>query len=79
MILRPKGAEISLSSANTVANATLVRVINLGPAGVLHFSNTGGEYGNLTVTNTEFVVVQKAATDTLSGASMMATPIAYKA
>lgn len=79
MILRPVGAEISIGSANVVANSTLVRVINTGAAAVLHFKTTGGtEYGNLTVTNTESVVVQKAATDTLTGANMLATPVAYK-
>ena len=78
MILKPLGAEISVGSANTVSNATLVRVINTGAAAVLHFKTNGTEYANLTVTNTQYVVVQKAATDTLTGANMLATPVAYK-
>lgn len=79
MILKPLGAEISIASANVVGSATLVRVINSGAAAVLHFKTTSGtEYANLTVSNAEFVVVQKAATDTLTGANMLAVPVAYK-
>jgi len=78
MILKPLGAEISISSANTVANSMLVRVINTGAAAVLHLANSGGEYANLTVSNVQYVVIQKQTTDTLTGANMLATPVAYK-
>ena len=78
MIIKPTGAEVSIASANAVANATLVRVINTGASAVLHIAAGGTEYANLTVSNLEFVVIQKAATDTLTGASMLAVPIAYK-
>ena len=78
MILRVKGAEVSIASANTVANSNLVRVINTGATAVLHVANTGGEYGNLTVTNTYWVIVEKLPTDTLTGANMLAVPVAYR-
>jgi hypothetical protein len=78
MILKPLGAEISIASANTVANSMLVRVINTGASAVLHLANTGGEYANLTVSNAQYVVIQKQTTDTLTGANMLATPVAYK-
>ena len=79
VILKPQGPEVSIGSANNVANSTLVRVINTGSAAVLHFaSNTGTEYANLTVSNVQYVVVQKSATDTLTGSNMLATPIAWK-
>ena len=37
----------------------------------------GTAYANLTVTNTEFVVIEKQPTDTLTGANMLAVPLAY--
>ena len=79
MILKPLGAEVSIATANVVGGATLVRIINTGASAVLHFaSNTGTEYANLTVTNTEQIVVQKLTTDTLTGANMLAVPVAHK-
>jgi len=79
MIIKPLGAEVSIASANSVANSMLVRVINTGAAAVLHIaSNTGTEYANLTVSNAQYVVIQKNTTDTLTGANMLAVPVAYK-
>jgi len=78
-ILKPQGAEISIGTANTVANSVLVRVLNTGAAAVLRFKDsTGSEYANLTVSNAQYVVVQKNTTDTLTGANMLAVPVAYK-
>lgn len=78
IILKPQGVEIALSANSTVANSTLVRVINTGATGVLTFANSGVTYANLTVSNTQYVVVQKSASDTLQGTNMLATPIAWK-
>lgn len=76
--IKPIGAERSIASANNVASAKLVRVINTGAAAVLNFAYANATvYANLTVTNTEFVVVEKQPTDTLTGANMLATPLAY--
>ena len=55
MILKVLGPEISIGTANTVANSNLVRVINTGAAAVLNV----GSVGNVTVTNTEAVIVEK--------------------
>lgn len=74
MIIRVVGPEVSIASANTVANATLVRVINTGALAVLNV----GSVGNVSISNTESVVIEKAATDTLTGANMRAAPVAYK-
>lgn len=79
MLIKPLGGEVSLSSNNNVANAVLVRVINTGAAALLHFaSNTGTEYANCTVSNAQYVVVQKMTTDTLQGTNMLAVPVAFK-
>jgi len=74
MILKVLGPEISIGTANTVANATLVRVINTGGAAVLNIGATA----NVTVLNTEPVIIEKSATDTLTGSGMVAAPIAYR-
>ena len=74
MILKVLGPEISIGTANTVANSNLVRVINTGAAAVLNV----GSVGNVTVTNTEAVIVEKEPTETLTGTGMVATPIAFR-
>ncbi len=48
MILKVLGPEISIGTANTVANSNLVRVINTGAAAVLNI----GSVGNVTETLT---------------------------
>lgn len=74
MIIKVLGPQISIASANTVANATLVRVINTGALAVCNV----GSIGNVSISNTESVVIQKAPTDTLTGANMLAVPVAFK-
>lgn len=79
MVIKPQGLEVSLATGDTVANATLVRVINVGAAAPLSFTNNANTvYANLTVSNTESVVVQKATDDVLTGANMRGVPIAWK-
>jgi hypothetical protein len=78
IILKPQGTEVSLASNTTVANSTLVRVVNTGAAAPLTFAAGGVTYANLTVSNTQYVVVQKAATDTLQGSNMLGVPVAWK-
>ena len=78
IILKPLSTEVALTSNTTVANSTLVRVINTGAAAVLTFANSGVTYASLTISNTQYVVVQKASTATLQGTNMLGVPIAYK-
>jgi hypothetical protein len=79
MIIRLIGPEISVATANAVSNATLVRVINTGASATMNVAYSNGTvYANLTVTNTESVILQKSATDTIIGANMKAAPIAYR-
>jgi hypothetical protein len=76
--IKPIGAERSIASANNVALAKCARVINTGAAAVLNFALADGTvYGNVTVTNTQFIVIEKQPTDTLTGANMLATPLAF--
>jgi hypothetical protein len=74
MIIKVLGPQISINSANTVANSTLVRVVNPGALAVLNI----GTVGNVSVSNTESIIIQKAPTDTLAGTGMLAAPVAYK-
>jgi hypothetical protein len=74
MIFKILGPEISIGTANTVANSNLVRVVNTGAAAVLNI----GSVGNVTVTNTEAVIVEKEPTETLTGTGMVAVPIAFR-
>lgn len=78
MIYKPQGAEISITSANTVGNNMLIRVLNTGATAVLHIANTGGEYANISVSNTHDVIIEKSYNDTLTGANMLAVALAYR-
>jgi hypothetical protein len=76
--IKPIGPEISIASANNVASAKVVRVLNTGAAAVLNFAYANGTvYANLTVTNTQFIAVEKQPTDTLAGSNMLAVPLAF--
>jgi hypothetical protein len=77
-VLKVLGAEVSLGSANNVGGYPLVRVMNTGARAVLNIAYANSTvYANVTVSNTESIVVQKGPTDLLTGANMLGTPIAF--
>lgn len=79
MFVKLKGAEISISAANTVGNATAIRIINTGTRTFCNVAYSNGSvYANVTVSNTESVVVVKSSTDTVIGANMLAAPVEYR-
>lgn len=80
MILKLSGPEISISStANDVNKAVLVRIINTGATAVANLAYSNGTvYANLTISNTESVIVEKSSTDLIKGANMLAVPVAYR-
>lgn len=79
MYIRLKGAEVSLGTANDVASATTVRVINTGTAAVLNLAYANSViYANTTVASGEAVVIVKGATDLLTGANMKGAPVEYR-
>ena len=58
MYIRLKGAEVSIGTANNVAQATTVRVYNSGSAAVLNVAYANGTvYANTTVASAEAVVI----------------------
>jgi hypothetical protein len=79
-VLKVLGAEISISSANTVSNSTLVRVINTSTSAtaLLNIANTTATYANVTLAPNESVAVVKAISDTVIGPGLRAAPIAYR-
>lgn len=78
-IVKLKGAERSIASANNVDSATLVRIVNTGAAAVLNVAYANGTvYANCTVSNTQAVILEKNPTDTVAGANMLAVQIAYR-
>lgn len=78
MFIKIKGPEISIATANTVDDATIVRVI-ASSTGVLNFAYANGTvYANTTVLATESLVVVKGETDTLAGTGMKGTPVEYR-
>ena len=71
------GLQVSIASANTVASTNLARVY-CSASGVLTVANTTATYANVTLATGESMVIEKATTDTLTGASMVAVPVAYR-
>jgi len=79
MFIKLKGAEVSIATANTVANASAVRIYNTGAAAVCNVAYSNGTvYANATVSNTEALVIVKSSTDTVIGANMKAAPVEYR-
>lgn len=82
------GSEITLTTANTVRNASLVRVVNLdatNTALITHKSNTGTTIGTLTLGNAssnycnEFIMKDPNDTLEVTGvATIKAAPVAFR-
>jgi hypothetical protein len=80
IIVKPQGAQVALTAANSVSNGSLVYIVNTGAAGVANVQYANGTvYANVTVTNTFPTLIQKSSTDLLIGTStMFAVAVAYK-
>lgn len=78
-IIKPLANTINIgSTANNVWNSTVVKVVNASTYATLVFKTASGtQYADIPVAANESVVVQKAATDTLTGAGMYASAIAW--
>lgn len=73
------GQEISITSANTVSLAKVIRVTNTANAlSVLQLTDGSANTANTTLAPYEVLIVEKNATDTVAGASLKAAPIAYR-
>ncbi|CAB5221135.1 hypothetical protein UFOVP245_79 [uncultured Caudovirales phage] len=76
-VVKLTGIQVSIGSANTVANCNLARVY-CSSSGVLTLANTTATYANVTLATGESMVIEKAPTDTLAGSGMVAVPVAYR-
>ena len=79
MIIKPTANLISVSSDNSVANSTLVRIHTTSATTVTIKTSTGDFIGTFSMPANSVEIVEKAALDTI-GCSVAAncTPIAYK-
>ena len=77
-LLKLKGSEISISSANNVGLSKVVRVYNDNAASqvlTMAYANTTS-YANCTIASKTWIVVQKDPTDTVQG-TLLAVPVAF--
>jgi hypothetical protein len=80
MILKILGTEIALSTANTVNNSKLVRIVNPTASSIsLTLADTSANTtSSITVIANEVTFIEKAVEDTVVGAGLLATPVAYR-
>jgi hypothetical protein len=81
MILKLLGNEIDINStANDVNTSVLVRVVNRGTANTVLLQKyaNGVQIASTTVLGNSEIIIQKGSTDILVGATMVATPVAFK-
>jgi hypothetical protein len=80
MILKLLSPEINIgSTANDVSTATLVRIINTGALASANVAYANGTvYANVSVSNTESVIIEKTPTDLVKGANMLAVSVAFR-
>lgn len=80
MIIKPTANLISVSSDNSVANSTLVRIHTTSATTVTIKTSTGDFVGTFSMPANTVEIVEKAATDTIGcSAAANCTPVAYKA
>ena len=85
-VVKFKGSEITLSTANTVGLASVVRLLNANTSTVstITIANAGGTIATFTLgyagTDESTIYVAKEPTDTLaaSGGTVKAASVAYK-
>lgn len=77
MIIKVKGNAVSVSSANTVNNSTLVRVFATNAATITIAGEVNGTF-DMAQYQTEYV--EKSTTDTITAsAAVSCTPVSYRA
>ena len=78
MIIKPTQSEMTVSSANTVYDARLVRIYSEANT-VVTLTDGEGANTSFTVPGGSVTVVEKNATDTIVGSdTLLCTPISYK-
>ena len=79
MIIKPTANLIAVTTDNSVANSTLVRIHTTSTTTITVKTSTGNFVGTFSMPANSVEIVEKAALDTIaSSASANCTPIAYK-
>jgi hypothetical protein len=75
---KPLANEMSLTTANTVSNGTLIRIANDQATAVV-ITIAGSRPGTISILSKQEAIIEKQPTDTLAaGSAVLAVPIAYK-
>lgn len=78
-VVKPKALEMTLTTANTVNNAVLVRIYAASTAVITVADSTGANTGSFTVPGGEIALVEKQALGTVaSDVSVKAVSVSYK-
>lgn len=79
-IVKPLNLEISVTSANTVYNATLVRIRANGGAATITVANTSANIASFSMVNNTVEYLEKDKNDTITASvGVDCTPVAYRA
>ena len=78
-VYKPLANVVSIGTANDVWQGTVIHIGNQSnqSANVLFKYANGVQYASISINHDDWIVVQKNATDTLTGASCVATSIAW--
>lgn len=77
-IVKVIGTEIALSTANTISNASLVRIFNNTAGAALITRANGGTIGTVTLAAGEVIYFQKNFSDTIaSNTAVRAVSVSY--
>lgn len=76
--IKVAGAQVSVTTANTVTNANLVRAYAAGST-LVTIANTGGTIGTFTMgAGTAEIIVKDYADTIAANAALLCTPIAWR-
>jgi hypothetical protein len=79
MIIKPTANLIAVTTDNSVANSTLIRIHTTSATTITVKTSTGNFVGTFSMPANSVEIVEKAALDTIaSSESANCTPIAYK-
>lgn len=78
-VYKPLANVVSIGTANNVWQGTIIHIGNQSnqSANIVFKYANGVQYASISVNHDDWIVVQKDATDTLTGASCVATSIAW--
>lgn len=78
MIVKPLALEASITTANTVSDARLIRAY-AAAASVVTIANTEGAVGSFTMPAGSVTFIEKEPLNTVSGTTaILCTPVSYK-